>query len=89
VQLGTALGPGDGGTISGRASFTDVRLYEAGIKASLLDDTLFTSLCIYEWKQSVSRARRASFPCAGAAWRWRRPIRAARCRSWALSPPSA
>ncbi len=66
VQLGTALGPGDGGTISGRASFTDVRLYEAGIKASLLDDTLFTSLCIYEWKQSVfSELDARSFPLRG------------------------
>lgn len=66
AQLGTAIGPGDGGTISGRASFTDVSLYEAGLKASLLDETLFLTLAAYEWEQSVySEIDARSFPLRG------------------------
>jgi iron complex outermembrane receptor protein len=60
LQLGKALAPGDGGTVSGPETFTDVELFEAGIKASLLDGALFTSLSAYHWDQATYSTRDAS-----------------------------
>ncbi|HNX04050.1 MAG TPA: hypothetical protein PKI32_01025 [Opitutales bacterium] len=52
AQAGTALAPGDAGTIVGRANFTKIQLLETGIKAALLDNRLFLSLSAYQWEQS-------------------------------------
>ena len=60
IQLGKALAPGDGGTVSGEDSFTDVELYEAGIKTSLLDGNLFSTLSAYHWDQATFSTRDAS-----------------------------
>jgi iron complex outermembrane receptor protein len=60
LQLGKALAPGDGGTVSGPDSFTDVELFEAGIKADLLDGRLYSSLSIYYWDQATFSTRDAS-----------------------------
>lgn len=60
LQLGKALAPGDGGTVSGEDSFTDVELFEGGIKALLLDDRLFASLSTYHWDQATYSTRDAS-----------------------------
>lgn len=60
IQLGKALAPGDGGTVSGEDSFTDVELYEAGIKGSLFNDRLFTSMSVYHWDQATFSTRDAS-----------------------------
>ncbi|MGA1205352.1 MAG: hypothetical protein ACO3ZW_06025 [Opitutales bacterium] len=60
LQLGKALAPGDGGTVSGEDSFTDVELFEAGLKASLLEDRLFVSVSAYHWDQATYSTRDAS-----------------------------
>ncbi len=60
VQLGKALAPGDGGTVSGTDSFTDAELFEGGVKANLLDGRLFTSLSAYHWDQATFSTRDAS-----------------------------
>ena len=60
LQLGKALAPGDGGTVSGEDSFTDVELFEAGLKTRLLDGALFTSLSAYHWDQATFSTRDAS-----------------------------
>jgi len=52
AQAGTALAPGDAGTIVGKANFSKVQLIESGIKASLLDDSLYLALDAYRWQQS-------------------------------------
>ena len=59
-QMGKALAPGDGGTISGKDSFTDAELFEAGIKTSLLEGKLFSSLSVYHWDQATYSTRDAS-----------------------------
>ncbi|KAF0093040.1 MAG: putative TonB-dependent receptor [Puniceicoccaceae bacterium 5H] len=59
AQLGKAFSPGDGGTLAGKESFTDVELYEGGLKASLLDRKLFVSLAAYHWDQAVISSRDA------------------------------
>lgn len=66
VQAGKAMGPGDGGTISGESSFTDIELYEVGTKAALLDNKLFIGIAGYVWEQSVySEIDARSFPLRG------------------------
>jgi hypothetical protein len=60
LQLGKALAPGDGGTVSGEDSFTDVELFEGGLKASLLDGSLYTSVSAYHWDQATFSTRDAS-----------------------------
>jgi iron complex outermembrane recepter protein len=60
AQLGKALAPGDGGTVSGDTSFTDVELLEGGIKASLLDGRLYASLSAYHWDQATFSTRDAA-----------------------------
>jgi hypothetical protein len=60
LQLGKALAPGDGGTVSGKDSFTDVELFEAGIKTSLLDETFYASVSAYHWDQATFSTRDAS-----------------------------
>lgn len=60
LQLGKALAPGDGGTVSGTDSFTDVELFEGGIKASLLDNRLYAALSAYHWDQATFSTRDAS-----------------------------
>ncbi len=59
-QLGKALAPGDGGTVSGPDSFTDVELLEGGLKASLLDGRLYASLSVYHWDQATFSTRDAA-----------------------------
>jgi hypothetical protein len=60
LQMGKALAPGDGGTISGKDSFTDVELFEGGFKASLLDESLYASVSAYHWDQATFSTRDAS-----------------------------
>jgi len=45
---GTALNPSQGGNISSEANFGETGLVEGGVKASLLDNTLFASLSVYD-----------------------------------------
>jgi iron complex outermembrane receptor protein len=71
AQLGKALAPGDGGTIAGESSFTDVELFEAGLKAELLDGRLFTSLSLYHWDQATFSNRDASArPLRARGFEW-------------------
>jgi len=66
AQLGKALAPGDGGTVSGDGSFTDVELFEGGLKLSLLDGGLFLSFSAYHWDQaSFSNRDAAARPLRG------------------------
>lgn len=60
VQAGHAVSPGDGGTISGRETFTDVNLYEVGLKLRSLDERLWASLGAYRWEQSTYSNRDAA-----------------------------
>jgi len=45
---GTSLTPSQGGNVSSEANFGETGLVEGGIKASLIDNTLFASLSIYD-----------------------------------------
>jgi hypothetical protein len=66
VQLGKAISPGDGGTLSGRDTFTDVALYEAGLKVRRTDGGLYGSVALYRWEQSTfSNRDAAARPLAG------------------------
>ena len=60
AQIGKALAPGDGGTVSGESSFTDAELFEAGLKASLLEGRLFMAISAYHWDQATFSNRDAS-----------------------------
>lgn len=60
LQFGKALAPGDGGTISGEESFTDAELAEAGVKVSLLEGRLYSTLAAYHWDQSTFSTRDAA-----------------------------
>jgi outer membrane receptor protein involved in Fe transport len=60
LQMGKALAPGDGGTVSGTDSFTDAELFETGLKANLLDGRLYTSVSTYHWDQATFSTRDAS-----------------------------
>jgi outer membrane receptor for ferric coprogen and ferric-rhodotorulic acid len=73
LQVGKALAPGDGGTVSGPETFTDVELFEGGLKAGLFDGTLFTSLSLYHWDQATYSTRDASarpLRAKGLEWEW-------------------
>ncbi len=52
AQAGTALAPGDAGTVVGKANFSKANLLEAGIKSSLLGGRLFMAIDAYRWQQS-------------------------------------
>lgn len=60
VQIGKAVSPGDGGTIAGPTTFTDVELYEIGLKARSEDEQFFLSLAVYHWDQANFSSRDAS-----------------------------
>jgi iron complex outermembrane receptor protein len=48
-QRGTALQPGQGGTVNSTSNFAATELKELGAKVSLLDGRLFASFTGYEW----------------------------------------
>lgn len=48
-QRGTALQPGQGGTVNSRSNFAAAELKEIGARFSLREDRLFASLTAYEW----------------------------------------
>lgn len=52
MQYGTALDPLQGGAIVGAGNFARNRLWEGGVKTSLLHDKLYGSLAGYKWRQS-------------------------------------
>lgn len=58
-QIGTAADPLQGGPINGRSSFAENTLAEVGVKASLLDETLFASFAGYSWAQGSFNTRQA------------------------------
>lgn len=45
---GTALTPSQGGNVSSEANFGETGLVEGGVKVSLLDNTLFAALSVYD-----------------------------------------
>ncbi len=51
-QSGTALQPGQGGTINSKSNFADAELKEFGAKFSLLDARLFAGLAAYKWESA-------------------------------------
>jgi iron complex outermembrane receptor protein len=53
AQTGTAVEPEQGGAIKGRSNFSKNKLLEAGVKTSLIDNRLFTSVSVYQWEQSL------------------------------------
>jgi iron complex outermembrane receptor protein len=59
-QEGTSVSPSQGGVITGEGNFNDSTLTEVGVKFSLLEDKLFTSLAYYEWEQSGFNDRSGS-----------------------------
>lgn len=72
-QLGKALAPGDGGTVAGESSFTDVELLEGGLKLDLLEGRLFSALSIYHWDQATFSNRDAAarpLRARGLEWEW-------------------
>lgn len=60
LQVGKAVSPGDGGTIAGPSTFTDVELYEVGLKTRSEDEQFFLSLALYHWDQANFSNRDAS-----------------------------
>lgn len=48
-QRGTALQPGQGGTVNSRSNFASAEQKELGAKVALLDGRLFASLAAYAW----------------------------------------
>lgn len=51
-QRGTALQPGQGGTVNSKSNFASAELKELGAKFSLLDGRLFAGLAAYEWQSA-------------------------------------
>lgn len=51
-QRGTALQPGQGGTVNSKSNFARAELKEIGTKWALLDGRLFASLAAYEWSNA-------------------------------------
>ena len=51
-QQGTALQPGQGGTVNSKSNFSSAWLKEVGAKGSLLENRLFASLAGYEWQSA-------------------------------------
>ena len=71
AQFGRALAPGDGGTVSGPETFTDVELLEVGLKAGSADGSLYSALSYYQWEQSTYSTRDASarpLKASGLEW---------------------
>ncbi len=59
-QEGTSYSPTQGGVIQSEGNFNDSILKEVGVKFSLIENKLFTSLAYYEWEQSGFNQRSAS-----------------------------
>jgi iron complex outermembrane recepter protein len=57
IQRGTSIDPLDGGAIIGRGNFAENVMDEIGLKASLVDDTLFASIAAYQWEQTAFNVR--------------------------------
>lgn len=51
-QRGTALQPGQGGTVNSKSNFAAAELKELGTKLSLLDGRLFAGLAGYQWENA-------------------------------------
>lgn len=51
-QRGTALQPGQGGTVNSKSNFASAELKELGAKFSLLAGRLFAGLAAYEWESA-------------------------------------
>lgn len=51
-QRGTALQPGQGGTVNSKSNFAVAELREVGAKFSLLDGRLFAGLAGYKWSSA-------------------------------------
>jgi iron complex outermembrane recepter protein len=51
-QRGTALQPGQGGTVNSKSNFASAELKELGAKFSLLDGHLFAGLATYQWENA-------------------------------------
>lgn len=51
-QRGTALQPGQGGTVNSKSNFARAELKELGAKCALLDGRLFASLAAFEWSNA-------------------------------------
>lgn len=51
-QRGTALQPGQGGTVNSKSNFASAELKELGAKLSLLDGRLFAGLAAYQWENA-------------------------------------
>lgn len=79
VQFSKAIAAGDGGSISGKANFTDAELFEIGLKTKLADGRFFSSLAAFHWDQSTYSSRDA----------YAQPLRARGLEwelSWAVQP---
>jgi hypothetical protein len=51
-QRGTALQPGQGGTVNSKSNFAAAELRELGAKFSLLDGRLFAGVAAYQWESA-------------------------------------
>lgn len=51
-QRGTALQPGQGGTVNSKSNFANAELKEVGAKVALLNDRLFAGLSGYKWESA-------------------------------------
>ncbi|MEM9158672.1 MAG: TonB-dependent receptor plug domain-containing protein [Verrucomicrobiota bacterium] len=52
AQEATTYAPGQGGAILGEGNFGESELLEGGIKVSLIDGKLYSTLAYYEWEQA-------------------------------------
>lgn len=71
LQHGTALIPGEGGSVTSETNFGETELYEIGLKSELLDATLFNTLALYYWDKSAFESRTSSaeaFRAQGFEW---------------------
>lgn len=59
AQLGTSLDPTQGGPIFAEDNFAEAQLYEAGLKGSLANNSLYYSLATYHWEQNRFNTRDA------------------------------
>lgn len=53
AQQGTSIDALQGGAIVGEGNFAENQLIEGGLKFSVLEDSLFASLAVYQWEQSA------------------------------------
>lgn len=51
-QKGTALQPGQGGTVNSKSNFASAEMKELGAKSALLDGKLFAGFALYEWRNA-------------------------------------